>query len=153
MIFLTLSFIIWLSYIIYINIKYKPNCISQSYYYLKNNIFPIWIFLVSILIFPAWVEISPENFQFLPFLSVVALTIVGIYPKYLSCDRIPHLGAAITTGILSVIWNIVTDTLIVPKLLLLLVCYILVSRVRKLFWIECLAFMNIYISILIKILN
>jgi len=60
---LILSFLIWVSYIIYVYVKYKPDSISKSYYLTKNrNTFTCWIILISILIFPIWVEISPVNF-------------------------------------------------------------------------------------------
>ena len=81
---LILSAIIYLTYIIVIYIKYKPSCISESYYKMKHGYwFTVWILLVSFLIFPAWVECSPICFQFLPFLSVVSLGSVGINPRYL----------------------------------------------------------------------
>jgi hypothetical protein len=60
---LVISLILYAGYITYIYIKYKPDCISRSYYLLKNKyIFTIWIILVACLIFPAWVEISPIYF-------------------------------------------------------------------------------------------
>lgn len=150
---LTLSFLLYFGYIAYVRIKYKPDCISESYYLLKNgNIFTIWMVLVAFSIFPAWVEISEESYEFLPFLSMVALMLVGICPKYLERDRIPHIAGASMTCILSLIWNIASGTLIVPSILLIIVILIFTFNVKdKLFWIECLAFINIYMSILLKI--
>lgn len=149
---LILSIIIYTGYISYIRIKYKPDCISQSYYLLKNgNIFTICILSIAFLIFPAWVEISPICFQFLPFLSVVALMLVGLCPKYLGQDRIPHIAGASVTCILSIVWNIVSGTLLIPAILLIVLILLFVFNVRdKLFWTECLAFLNIYSSIIIK---
>lgn len=149
---LILSIIIYTGYISYIRIKYKPDCISQSYYLLKNgNIFTICILSIAFLTFPAWVEISPICFQFLPFLSVVALMLVGLCPRYLGQDRIPHIVGASVTCILSIVWNIVSGTLLIPAILLIVLILLFAFNVRdKLFWTECLAFLNIYSSIIIK---
>lgn len=149
---LILSVIIYTGYTSYIRIKYKPDCISQSYYLLQNgNIFTMCIIAIAFLTFPAWVEISPICFQFLPFLSVVALMLVGLCPKYLGQDRIPHIAGASVTCILSIVWNIVSGTLLIPTLLLIVLILLFAFNVRdKLFWTECLAFLNIYSSIIIK---
>lgn len=149
---LILSIIIYTGYTSYIRIKYKPDCISQSYYLLKNgNIFTICILSIAFLTFPAWVEISPICFQFLPFLSVVALMLVGLCPRYLGQDRIPHIAGASVTCILSIVWNIVSGTLLIPAILLIVLILLLALNIRdKLFWTECLAFLNIYSSIIIK---
>ncbi len=149
---LILSIIIYTSYILYIRVKYKPDCISQSYYLLNNgNIFTICIIAIAFLTFPAWVEISPIYFQFLPFLSVLALILVGLCPKYLEQDRIPHIAGASVTCILSIAWNIVSGTLLIPAILLIVLILLFAFNIRdKLFWTECLAFLNIYSSIIIK---
>ena len=149
---LILSIIIYTGYTSYIRIKYKPDCISQSYYLLKNgNIFTICILSIAFLTFPAWVEISPICFQFLPFLSVVALMLVGLCPRYLGQDRVPHIAGASITCILSIVWNIVSGTLLIPAILLIVLILLFAFNIRdKLFWTECLAFLNIYSSIIIK---
>lgn len=149
---LILSIIIYTGYTSYIRIKYKPDCISQSYYLLKNgNIFTICILSIAFLTFPAWVEISPICFQFLPFLSVVALMLVGLCPRYLGQDRVPHIAGASVTCILSIVWNIVSGTLLIPAILLIVLILLFALNIRdKLFWTECLAFLNIYSSIIIK---
>ena len=146
------SILVYTIYIGYIQIKYKPDCISRSYYLLRNgNLFTIWILLVSFLIFPAWVEISPALFQFLPFLSVVALGIVGICPRYLESDKVIHVVSASITCCLSLIWNIVSGTYIVPIVLGIILVMLWCTPVKnKFFWTECLSFINIYLSIFIS---
>lgn len=149
---LILSLTIYIGYTVYIRIKYKPDCISQSYYLLNNgNIFTACIVVIAFLTFPAWVEISPVCFQFLPFLSVIALMLVGLCPKYLEKDRIPHIVGASITCILSIVWNIVSGTLLISALLLIVLILLFVFNVKdKLFWTECLAFLDIYSSLIIK---
>lgn len=149
---LILSAIIYLTYIIVIYIKYKPSCISESYYKMKHGYwFTVWILLVSFLIFPSWVECSPICFQFLPFLSSVALGVVGLNPKYLGSDRVAHIVATGITTVISLIWNIVTGMYVIPIALLIGVIILWLIRVRNpLFWTECAAFSNIYLSILLS---
>ena len=149
---LILSLTIYIGYTVYIRIKYKPDCISQSYYLLNNgNIFTACMVAIAFLTFPAWVGISPIGFQFLPFLSGIALMRVGLCPKYLEKDRIPHIAGASITCILSIVWNIVSGTLLIPALLLIVLILLFVFNVKdKLFWTECLAFLDIYSSIIIK---
>lgn len=147
-----ISFIIYVLYIVYIYVKYQPDCISQSYYLLKNkNIFTLWIILVAFSLFPYWVEISPIYFQFLPFLSVCSLAIVGLCPNYLDSDRTIHITAASITCILSLIWNLVTGTYLLPILFCMILIILYVSKVKNcFFWAENLAFLNIYLSILLS---
>lgn len=147
-----ISFIIYILYVVYIYVKYQPDCISQSYYLLKNkNIFTLWIILVAFSLFPYWVEISPIYFQFLPFLSVCSLAIVGLCPNYLDSDRTIHITAASITCILSLIWNLVTGTYLLPILFCMILIILYVSKVKNcFFWAENLAFLNIYLSILLS---
>lgn len=142
-----------LAYSIYIGIickKYQPSCISESYYLIENKgLFTFWIILVSFLIFPAWVEISPVNFQFLPFLSVVSLSSVGVNPRYLESQRTAHIVSAALAVIISLVWNIATGQYIIPILLGILLIILYSFRIKNLlFWTECTAFSNIYLSIL-----
>ena len=147
---LVLSLTLYTTYTSYTYIKYKPSCISETYYCLKKKeLFTVWILLVSFLIFPSWVEISPINFQFLPFLSVVSLASVGLAPKYLGEDRKAHIVSAALTSIISLIWNIVSGMYIIPLILGILIIILAAFKAHNLlFWIENTAFLNIYFSII-----
>ena len=149
---LILSVTLYTLYVSIVYSKYKPSCISESYYKIKHGyMFTAWILLVSFLIFPAWVEISPVCFQFLPFLSSIALGVVGLNPKYLGSDRAAHIVATGITTVISLIWNIVTGIYTIPIVLLIGVIILWLTRVSNpLFWTECAAFSNIYLSILLS---
>lgn len=150
---LIVSCMLYVGYVSYIRIKYKPDCISQSYYLIKNkNIFSVWMVCVSFLIFPAWVELSPIYFQFLPFLSAVFLAAVGLFPRYLGKDRKPHIISATIACIISLVWNIVAGVMYIPLFLIIILILLVVFNIKdKLFWTECLAFSNIYLSIFTKL--
>lgn len=147
---LVLSIMFYTTYVTYAYIKYKPSCISETYYCIKRKgLFTAWMLLVSFLIFPSWVEISPISFQFLPFLSVVSLASVGLAPKYLEEDRKVHIVSATLTSIISLIWNIVSGTYVIPIILGILVIILAVLKANNLlFWIENTAFLNIFLSII-----
>lgn len=149
---LLISFILYFLYVIIVYFKYSPDCISKSYYMLADkDSFTIWLTIVSLLIFPAWVEISPITFQFLPFLSVLSLLVVAIFPKYLESDRTVHIVAAIVSWILSLIWCLLIHQYIIPILLAVIVSILYFTRQNNiLYWTESSAFLNIYISILLN---
>ena len=57
-------------------------------------------------------------------------------------------GLAVT---ISLVWNIVTGIYVIPILLLIGVIIMLISKVsNSLFWTECAAFSNIYLSIFLS---
>lgn len=146
------SIVIYLLYVSVVYVKYRPSCISESYYKINHGyMFTVWMLLVSFLIFPSWVECSPICFQFLPFLSSVALGVVGLNPQYLGSDRIAHIVATGITATISLIWNIVTGIYVIPIMLLIGVIILWLIKIKNpIFWTECAAFSNIYLSILLS---
>lgn len=146
------SIVIYLLYVSVVYVKYRPSCISESYYKINHGyMFTVWMLLVSFLIFPSWVECSPICFQFLPFLSSVALGVVGLNPQYLGSGRIAHIVATGITATISLIWNIVTGIYVIPIMLLIGVIILWLIKIKNpIFWTECAAFSNIYLSILLS---
>lgn len=148
---LTLSIVIYILYTSYTYIKYSPSCISETYYHIRRkDLFTLWLVIVSFLIFPSWVEISPENIQFLPFLSVIFLSIVGISPKYLDEDRKVHIVSALLTSTISLIWSAFCVQYMIPIVLGIAIILLIMKPKNLLFWVENLAFLNIYLSILLS---
>lgn len=147
-----ISLLIYLIFIIYIYIKYKPSCISESYYLLKYpRLFTVWIFLVVGTVFPLWVETSPENYQFMTFLSVVCLLGVGIFPNYLQTDKRKHIIATIGAAALSIVWGLLFKSYITLIAFIIVgLLLIFFKKKQKLFWIENTAFLQIYTQILIS---
>lgn len=146
---LIISRILFFIYIVIVYAKYRPSCISESYYKLKHkNIFSIWLITISFLILPQWLEITPDNFQFVSFLSVISLIVVALSPRYLENDRKLHIIAACATAILSLLWTFVTGFYqpLIIFIIILIMLYLLKAK-NLLFWIEISAFLNIYISI------
>lgn len=145
-----LSALLCFGYIIAVQIKYSPSCISETYYLLPNgNLFSGWIIGIGATLLPCWLEVSPESMEFMAFLSVVALAIVGIAPRYLEENRKVHIaGACVAIG-LSILWEWLLGEWMVLLLLvgIALIIYWM-KRKNGLFLMEAMAFLNIYLSIL-----
>lgn len=150
-----LSLIIYIVYLCICLKRYgsKMDCISSTFYLNKRKwIFGAIIISISFLILPSWLEISGDNYTFLAFLSTLLLSIVGICPKYLGDERRIHLASVALSCILSLIWNIVSGTYVLPIIgLILLLLYKVIFNVKDLALAsEVMGFANIYTSIIFK---
>lgn len=152
---LILSMLIYFGYMAYVYCKYQPDTISKSYYLIHNrNVFSVWIISVAVMLLPAWLEISSADVTFLPFLSVIALCIVGICPKYLEQDRTIHITAVLAACVLSLIWNGVSETFAIPLVLAIPAILLCVCSVKdKWYWLESLCFTNIYLAVILKLIS
>ena len=155
---LTCYFLSLIVYVVYVCVclkRYssKMDCISSTFYLNKRKwIFSAVIISISFLILPSWLEISGENYTFLAFLSTLLLSIVGICPRYLEDERIIHLASVALSCVLSLIWNIVSGTYVLPIIgLILLLLYKVIFNVKDLALAsEVMGFANIYTSIIFK---
>ena len=146
---LVLSRAVFFIYISIIYPKYKPSCISESYYLLKHKwIFTLWVILIAFLTLPSWLDASPDNFQFLAFLSSISLIGIGIAPRYLENDRKIHISSTCFAALFSLIWTVITGFYILPIILSIVLLILYIIKIPNiLFWIETSAFLNIFISI------
>jgi len=78
-----LSLLLISIYIIYYIIKFKkiPNSLSATYYDM-GWIFSLVILISIILIINNMFEITPENFKFLPFISIAGIIFVAFAPNF-----------------------------------------------------------------------
>lgn len=98
-----------LAYTLSVCIKFKgiPNSISASFYSLEYKYwfrFTMWV--APFLLLPAILEISKPNTEFLAFLAIVGMIIVGCFPDYVN-DRFAqkgHEAGAIITMVFSQTW-------------------------------------------------
>jgi len=129
------------------------DCISSTFYLNKRKwVFGAIIISISFLILPSWLEISGDNYTFLAFLSTTLLSVVGICPRYLEDERRIHLASVALSCVLSLIWNIVSGTYVLPIIgLILLLLYKAIFNVKDMaLSSEIMGFINIYMSIIIK---
>lgn len=98
-----------LAYTLAVCIKFKgiPNSISASFYSLEHKYwfrFTMWV--APFLLLPAILEVSKPNTEFLAFLAIVGMIIVGCFPDYAN-DRFAkrgHQAGAIMTMVFSQVW-------------------------------------------------
>lgn len=147
-----ISIVSYVAYTTYTYIKYKPDCISETYYKLKKPyIFTAWMLLIAVTVFPSWVEITGDDYQFISFLSVVSLVIVGFAPSYLKDNRVTHMCFTLFAVILSLIWSMIVTNHIIALIAFIITILLIVGKSKNIiFWVENLAFLNIYLSIIFK---
>ena len=130
-----ISFLLMLLYISYTLINVGiPNSLSATYYNF-GWIFSIIISVSSLLVLPKALAITPETFQFLPFITIASILFVAFAPNFLSdnlVDRV-HTVSAIISFITSQIW------------------VALMNPIYLLFWIPILIYILIYYKTLPKI--
>lgn len=92
-----LSFILIAGYVYAMIKKGKeiPYSISATYYALTHKFwFALCMIGSGVLLLPAALESSTENSQFLVFLSVVGMVVLGVSPNFKSEQKVPHaIGA------------------------------------------------------------
>lgn len=144
-----------------------PASISETYYLFESrkrnlgSVFTIMMFSLVFLLISPFLEITPDNWQFLAFLSVTGIAFVGAAPlfKKKGLENIIHTYGAISAAVFSLIWIFVCypsswDS-IMHAIIIVLILSLLFSRrlyYSKLFWVEMVMFLSIFLSI-IKILS
>ena len=98
------------------------------------------------------IEYSPNDWNFLPFISCVGLMFVGTAPAFKDheLEKKVHTGAALICAISSYIWTILYTSLFlsINFILLSILLYFLLKK-NKTYWIEMLAFINPYSQMLL----
>lgn len=125
-----------------------PESISAIYYLLGKRgwIFQIVMALIGFCILPFWLEITPNEWQCLPFLSCAGLLFVAAAPQFrLQLDGTVHYTSAIICGVCTILWMIIQGCINV-----LLPCFIgavvliLFNPKKYMWWLE----VSIMISLL-----
>ena len=98
-----------LAYTLSVCIKFKgvPNSISASFYSLEHKWwFRFTMWLTPMLLLPAILELSKPNTEFLAFLALIGMIVVGCFPDFTS-DKYNyrgHVAGAIMSMVFSQIW-------------------------------------------------
>ena len=160
-IILTLLSIAWLVLYTCLTIKKLgiPKSLSATYYllkpYKKEKLFQATLIGMGILLLPAWINLSPDWWMFLAFLSCGSIMFVGAAAKYLRMEeKHVHVICAWVAGVASIAWSCLAYKLlwIVP-----LVCMVaalvgaIVDKKHHTFWIEMGAFVSTFISLIVAL--
>ena len=148
-------FIVYLAYVLF-NIKLIPISISDTYYQLERIGKPKWLFQLCMfmtggLLLPYWISVSPENIQFLPFLSCGGLLFVSVAPAFkLPLEGPVHYVSAYISGGCAVLWVLWVGLWYIPVSLLVVALLFTFIKYKKqvAFLLELVAIISVFISLL-----
>lgn len=147
--------------------KGVPASISATFYAIRNRWwFRLTMWLTPMLLMPAILEVSNPNTEFLAFLALVGMIVVGCFPDYVSdrFNRRGHIAGAVMAIGFSQVWIACN----LAWCLLAWVVYLIYTAVaivrqkegvfvyrfmktKPMFWVEIVAFLATYVSIFILI--
>lgn len=151
---LIVSFLSLAAYLIYaVRVCGVPASVSDTYYILLRKRRPAWLFQLAMiltggLLLPAWLEVSPENLQFLAFLACGALIFVGATPLFKEAEqRVIHIAATVISGLSTLAWEVASGYWIVPAIMLAAAVPYGIYKQRILFFVELAAFASAYFCV------
>lgn len=157
-------------YVIYNGIAIKlfgiPHSLSNTFYLFKSKnkwlqfLFPAMMVILVVLLLPAWLEISAGSaLQFLAFFSASGLLFVGASSAFMSSDLEDkvHTYSAIGSVIFALLWVIFVSKawIMIPIWLTVIALIAWLTKTWKsalIYWLENVAFMSTFTSILIYFL-
>lgn len=133
-----------------------PRSLSDTYYQLKELGRPAWLFQAAMvvpatLLVPVWIECSPENLQFLAFLSCGGLMFVGTAPLFKDefQGKVHYTGTAIS-GLAAILWVCLSGMWWLPVTAFPVAGIIMLRYRRWLFFAEMAAFVCAYAGLAIS---
>lgn len=158
-ILIILSLLITAGFTIYAvkTIDYVPTCLSATYYLLPKHkvLFQIAMIAAGFLALPAWIEASPENWQFLAFLGCAGLVFIGAASAFLDhFEGKVHYTATAIAAASAILWLILASEWGWIPLVAFALCatYFVVKKPRNwLFWAEMAVLASIYTGIIIEL--
>lgn len=158
MVLTILSLIIFLSYVLAVCVAFSVPCsISDTYYKLERvkprlgAVFTLFCWAVAIFLLPEWMEITPNNCQFLCFLSAGGLCFVGAAAQFKqSLTKTVHYTSAAVCCVFSQVWVICSGGWYMSILSFLIFLTIAYRDKKWMFWIEIAAFAATYSWIFLK---
>ena len=164
---LTAFFIYWAYNMVALSVFGVPKSLSMTYYLFKERkewqrlLFPIMMLSMAGLLIPVWLEMSEgSNLQFMSFLAGAGIMFTGTVPTFKSSkleDRV-HTISAIVAAVFALLWvffvahlwYIILIWFVIVTLIALLSSSIKTSLV---YWLETVAFMSTFMSIIIYYLR
>ena len=134
---------------------------SATYYKWGRNdtvsVFSLVTFAVALLLMPAMIEQGEGHvLQFLGFMAPIYLIIVAIRPDFEADENTfrVHSGAAVICAALSFVWVIWVKhlwwvLLIGVAVSAVLACITKTARASKVFWLEMIMFVSVYLALVI----
>ena len=143
-----------------------PESLSNTFYLYNDKkkhlgiLFPIMMVSVASLLLPAWLEISAlSSLQFTAFLAAAGLIFTGFAPAFKGNDleKRVHTVSAYTAAIFALLWIIFVNklwfTILIWFAVILLIAFITKTiKSSYIYWLETVAFMSTFTSILFFLL-
>ena len=160
-------FIAFIIYLVYNGIAIKlfgiPKSLSDTYYLYKDKkdwmriFFPLMMFSMVGLLMPAWLEISAGSMlQFLAFLAAASIAFVGAAPTFKNggMDYKVHSISAYCAAVFSILWVVLVSKLwIMPIIWFVFITLLAIltksTKTSTIYWLETVAFMSTFISIMV----
>ena len=143
--------------------KEIPYSISATYYSLKNRFwFGTCMISASLLLLPSAFNASTEDSQFLVFLSVVGMAVLGVSPNFKTEQKTTHVIGACMSLIFSQIW-VGCNAWYWLLLWAVFIVYVIVSMKKNwngnfivsfinrkpMFWVEIVSLLTVYLTCLV----
>lgn len=142
-----------------------PYSVSDTYYSLEQHklAFSVSVILSALLLMPAAFQESTESSEFLVFLFTVGQCLVGTAPHFKGWQHKLHITGAVLLLICSQVWVGLNWPIVlltwVPYLIITIIAVFRSDRgfitalldTKPLFWVEVVAFINLYTSVWISI--
>lgn len=167
---LTCVFMAFIIYLIYngaaLRIFGVPKSLSDTFYLYNEKkkylgiLFPIMMVSMAGLLLPAWLEISAlSSLQFTAFLAAAGIIFTGSAPAFKSNDleKRVHICSALTAAVFALLWVIFVSklwfTILIWFAVILLIAFITKTiKSSYIYWLETVAFMSTFTSILFFLL-
>lgn len=155
-----ISFIIFAAYLaVVIKMFGLPASISETYYLLENRrkgtgwLFTAMCWGVVGTLLPAWLDMTPDSYQFTAFLAAAGLLFVGAAPQFkLSLTGWVHYVSAALCCASAILWCIFAGYWFVPLATFLAGEGLALRYGKSMFWIEIAAFVAFATTYLTDIL-
>lgn len=139
-----------------------PKSLSDTFYLYKKKkdwlriLFPIMMMSLVALLMPAWLEISAgTSLQFLVALASAGIMFTGAAPAFMSSDleNKVHTYSAIGAAVFALLWVIFVSHMwwLIPVwFVITALIAVLTKSVKKslIFWLETIAFLSTFVSII-----
>lgn len=145
--------VVFLSWMV---VKYSiPPSISSLYYKLESSKknsgwwFTGFCWAVAFTLLPPWLDMTPENYKFLPFLAGAGLLFVGAAPQFkLQLTGTVHYASAAVCCVASQAWVIAYGYWCVAVASFIIFGYIAYKYNNRMWWIEIASLVSTYATII-----
>lgn len=148
-------------FLVYVGVTQKlfgiTPSISASHYKWREKgriyeiLFTLFCWGITFTVLPIWLDVSPENVQFLAFLSAAGLGFVGASPLFMDdkLENTVHSTAAILCITASFVWAFIAGNPLFALAMFAGIVFVYFKIQNKVYWAEIIAFIHLFTQIFI----